>query len=135
MEIPINYLAVFVATIAAYAVGALWYSVLFGERWKRLMNFTDETMKSMRMSARAAMSLGFIATLLMVYVLAHVAFMFGVNNLIGALQLGAWIWLGFQAPLLANSVLYENRPFALYVLNAAQQLVATLVAACVLVLF
>ena len=132
MDIAINYVGVLVGAIAAFAVGAIWYSLLFRKQWMRLMGITPEGMKGMRLTGPQAMGIGFFTVLLMVYVLAHFEFLVGVADMREALVLGFWIWLGFQAPLLANSVLYENRPFSLYLINASQQLVATLVASAVL---
>ena len=42
-----NYLAVFVAAIAYWLLGALWYGVLFGEAWMALEHMTEEQARSM----------------------------------------------------------------------------------------
>lgn len=132
--IGIDYVSVLAATIGAYAVGALWYSVLFGKKWKELMGFTPESMKAMKMTPAMAMSLGFVSTLVMVYVLAHFSAVWGVSDIAGALTLGFWVWLGFQATILIQSYLYEGRSFALFALNAAHSLVSTEVACLILAL-
>lgn len=42
----INYLAVGIAAVAAFGLGALWYSpVLFGKRWQHNLGFTDESLQ------------------------------------------------------------------------------------------
>lgn len=130
--IEVSYVSVLLATVGAYAVGALWYSVLFGKKWQALMGMTPESMKAMKMTPTMAMSLGFLFTLIMVYILAHFSAAWGVADVPGALMLGFWVWLGFQATILIHSYLYEGRPFMLFVLNGAHQLVATLVAAVIL---
>ena len=48
--VDISYLAVLVAAAAAMAIGFLWYGPLFGNQWKKLMNFTDKGMKEMKMT-------------------------------------------------------------------------------------
>lgn len=135
MDITINYLAVLVAAIASFAVGALWYSVLFAKKWKSLMGFNDEVMKNMKMTPTKSLIFGFIATLIMVYVLAHFAVAFAVSDIASAATLGFWVWVGFQAPIMANAIFYENRPVMLYLINVSYQLAATVVAAVVLSLF
>lgn len=46
----LNWLAIIVAAISAFVVGALWYSpVLFGKAWMRANNFTEESMKGANM--------------------------------------------------------------------------------------
>lgn len=127
-----NYLAILVATIGAFAVGALWYGPLFGKQWKVLMGFSDEAMSTMKMSAVQAMSSGFVATLVLVYVLANFMAVFGPLNITAAVMFAFWIWLGFIATTMINSVFYENRPWKLYFINATHYLVALLVAAMIL---
>jgi len=38
--IEVNYLAVFIATIASFVFGWLWYGPLFGKAWMRMMGYT-----------------------------------------------------------------------------------------------
>ena len=70
----VNYLAVLVATIAAFAVGALWYGPLFGRQWRVLMNYSEGHAGTPSggegMPMASAMVGGFFATLILVYVLA-----------------------------------------------------------------
>ena len=130
--IEINYIAVLVASVAAFAVGALWYGPLFGKNWRELMGFSAEATQSMKMTPVKAMAGGFISTLILTYVLAHFVTLIGVITVADALTLGFWIWLGFVATIMLNSVWYENRPLQLYLINASHYLVAILVAALVL---
>ena len=34
----VNYLAILIATIIYFIIGALWYSIFFGKAWMRAMN-------------------------------------------------------------------------------------------------
>jgi hypothetical protein len=139
--ITVNLIAVVVAAIAAFAVGALWYSVLFGRQWRMLMGMGDGADMGGKMPMVQAMGGGFVATLVMVFVLANLmATAFSSDaieaikpNAIGtALTLAFWIWLGFIATVMSNSVWYENRPWKLYFINVSHYLVALLVAAAIL---
>ncbi|MSR70506.1 DUF1761 domain-containing protein [Candidatus Kaiserbacteria bacterium] len=124
MDITINYLAVIAAAVVAYAVGALWHSPAgFGKYWMHLMGFTEGHMKSMPLSPAQAMSIGFVVTLLMAYVLAHFVVLVGATTWQVALQLGFWLWLGLVAPTLANGWLWEGKSPKLFVFNAAYALV------------
>ncbi len=131
----INYFAVLVATLAAYAVGALWYTVLFQKPWIKLMGLTPEKMQSMPLTGPQAMALGFVATLVTVYVLAHFVVMLNVTDLSGAFQLGFWIWLGFIATVQIHTFLYEGKSIKLFLINAGHTLVATVLAASILALW
>ena len=43
----INWIAVVVATLSSFALGALWYSpALFGKAWQREVGLTDEQVAS-----------------------------------------------------------------------------------------
>ncbi len=135
MELSINYLAVIVAAVVNMVVGSLWYGPVFGKMWKGLMGFTDESMKGMRLTATQAMSMAVVTSLIMAYVLAHFASLSGAAGLMGAWELSFWIWLGFIFTVTASSFLWENKPFKLFVLNAAEQLVALFLMAMVLVMW
>lgn len=132
MTFEVNLVAVLVATVAAFVVGALWYGPLFGKKWKELMGLTDESVKSMKMTMMQAMVGGFVTTLVLVYVLAHFLNLIPEGTVGAALTLAFWVWLGFVATIMMNSVWYENRPWKLYLINASHYLVAICVAALVL---
>lgn len=126
----LNYLAVILAAFAAFAVGALWYGLFFAKQWKALMGFSEEVMRSMKMTPTKSMIGGFLATLVLTYVLAN--FLSGITSLHAALVITLWIWVGFIATILLNAVLYENRSWKLYAINASHYFFALLVATLVL---
>jgi hypothetical protein len=70
----------------------------------------------------------FIGAVVMSYVLALVVDWMGATTLGAGVAAGFWVWLGFVATVTLNSILYERRPVALYVLNNAYYLVALAVA-------
>ncbi len=128
----VDYLGVLIATIAAFAVGALWYSVLFGRQWRNLMGITDEKMRSMKVTPVRAMTGGFIATLVLVYVLAALMALLPIVTAGEAAWFGFLIALGFIATTQLNTVLYEDKSWKLFFINASHYLVAVTVAALVL---
>lgn len=132
--LEVNYLGILLGTIGAFAVGSLWYSVLFGKLWRDLMGFTPESMKAMNMTPFMAMIGGFASTLVMVFVLAYFSAVWSVADVGGALMLGFLVWLGFQMPIIIHSLWWEGRPAALFGINAAHQLVATSVASLIITL-
>lgn len=133
MEIAINYLAVIVAALVAYAVGAVWHSPIgFSAYWMKLMGFNEHSMKSMPLTPAQAMSLGALVQLLQAYVLAHFVVLLNVTTLETGLQLGFWVWLGFLAPTLANGWLWEGKSLKLFAFNAAYSIVSIEVMALIL---
>jgi len=131
--VTVNYTAVLVAAIASFALGALWYGPLFGKQWMKMMNITKDRMKKMGLSPAKAMSLGFVVALLVSYVLAHFVQYLQATTISEGLQAAFWLWLGFSAPLLFGSFLWEGKSLKLFAFNAAYRLVELGVMAAVLV--
>jgi hypothetical protein len=139
MEININYWAVIVAAVASMAVGFVWYGMLFRKQWMELMGYTVESMGQMRMSANKAYILQFIASLVMAYVLAH-SLIFasaytGTTGAAAGMTVGFWSWLGFVAPITLGIVLWENKPWKLWVINASHYLVVLMIMGIILALW
>ena len=139
MAIPIvdvNYLAVLVAAVVGFLIGAIWYSVLFGKAWTRLSGFTQADMEKAKKKGMAKSYLAmFIATIVMAYVLAHVVAFAQAATFADALMAGFWTWLGFIATVLLGTVLWEGKPVKLYLINVSHYLVVLLVMASILVMW
>ncbi len=130
--LTVNWMAVAGATVASFVIGMLWYGPLFGKKWMSLMGFTKKTMKSMKMSPGQSMALGVVSMAVMAFVLALiVALVKIVYPAYPALNAGLFaaglVWVGFSMTSELGSVLWENRPWSLFVLNAAHSLISLLV--------
>jgi len=133
MDVSINYVAVLLAAVAAMAVGMAWYSkALFLDQFVKLSGHKMDEGKKKDMPK--IMGMAFVSQLVKAYVLAHFVALLKVTDVSGALQLAFWIWLGFEATIEFGSVLWEGKRKKLFVLNAAQELVAIAAMAIVLVL-
>jgi hypothetical protein len=129
----ISYLAVVVAAVVSYAVGAVWHSPIgFGVYWMKLMGLTKESLRDMPLTPSQAMSIGAVVTLVQAFVLGYFVSLLGVVTIDTALQLGFWVWLGFLVPTLANSWLWEGRSLKLFAFNAAYALVSIEIMAIIL---
>ena len=64
--------------------------------------------------------------------IAYFVVRLGVGDWKSALQLGLWIWVGFQAMLLMGAVLHEHMPWTLYAIHAGDALVKTLLMTVIL---
>jgi len=122
----VNYLSILVASVAAMAVGALWYSpVLFGNMWIKLMGFTPEQLEEMKGKGMAKSYLVmFVSLFVMGFVLNHVLLAFEAETFLQGLEGGFWMWLGFVATLSLGSILWEGKSLKLYVINVLHSLVA-----------
>ena len=130
MEVQVNYLAVFVAALANYLIATLWYAVIFGSLWKKITGIPD--MKPSPVSVVVV----FVGSLVMSFVLLH-SIVFGnafvkMGGIPGGLMGGFFSWLGFIAPVTVTNVIYEKRPWKLWLLDNAFWLVSLLVMGAIL---
>ncbi|MBI5733132.1 DUF1761 domain-containing protein [Candidatus Jorgensenbacteria bacterium] len=128
----INCLAVLVAAIVNFVIGAAWHGPLFGKHWMRLAGITHENMKAMKMTPKKAMTLGFVSVLVMTYVLAYFINALNITDVVGVFMFTFLVWLGFFATTLANSVLWEGKSAKLYLFNIAYQFVSLLITISIL---
>lgn len=63
----INYLAVLVAALAAFFIGAVWYTALFGKLWIEKQGYTPEQMQQMQVKRPMPV---FFAELIVCYLIA-----------------------------------------------------------------
>ncbi len=106
-------------------LGFLWYSVLFGKLWMKLMRIDEKKINEAKKKGMAkSYIIMTIAALLMSYILAHFVKYTGSVTALEGLQAGFWLWLGFIATVMINSVLWEEKPWKLYLLNVAYYFVS-----------
>ncbi len=125
-----NWLGIVIATVAAMAIGSLWYSkLMFGKEWQRLVKLKDKDMKKGMLS-------GMLVMLVMAFVSAYVLKRFIVISapaeMLEALKLAFWIWLGFVVTYVVGGGIFEKRSPELMAINLANQLVTLLVMAAIL---
>jgi hypothetical protein len=109
----ISWLGVVLAAVAFFAVGALWYGVLFSRQWMRLTGVTESQARQSNLPLIYGVSavLGLVAAI-------------GLAAIIGAASAGSGLAIGLGvgalvvAPVLAVQVLYDRRPLTLWALNA-----------------
>src|ERR1039457_6140385 len=110
-----NYVAVFVAALAYWLLGAVWYGVLFGKQWMALENITPEQASSMNPVAPYVIS--FILNLVIAFVLAQLCAWRNANTAARGAALGILIWIGFLGPVTYTTYMYEMRPKQLFAIN------------------
>ena len=128
----INWLAVLVAGIAYWALGALWYSkVLFANKWLLYTKINPNDP-----DAKKGMGIMFGGSLVLMVLTAT-----GLSILVhrmditacwmSGLKLGAITGLLFGSTAISVSYLYEKRPWGLYLINCGYTLVGNIIAAII----
>ena len=133
IEANINYIAVLLVSVASMVLGALWYSpVLFGKQWMHLMGINPKKIDAKKSSMAKLYFINFIAAIVMAYILSHFVDYVGATDIGSGIQLAIWVWLGFIATTMIGTVLWEGKPWKLYLINSGYQLVNLLIAASIL---
>jgi len=119
----LNWLAVLVAGFAAFMLGGLWYTALFGKLWQRLNGYSDEKLKEMQAKRPPPV---FFGTMIACYmVLALVVGVLVVKfNIIGALDgglFGVGLWL-IVAAVGVTGQIASDKPMKALTIDASYQL-------------
>ena len=116
----INWLAVIVAAVATFALGALWYGPLMGKAWMKASGMTEEKAASANMAR--TFGVAFVLQLLAAFALAM---FIGPDA-----ELGFGVFAGFMtgtffvATAFGVVYLFEQEPFALWGINASYHILS-----------
>jgi len=132
--ITVTFWPILAAGIANVLIGWIWYHPkIFGSAWMRMSGITPEVAEQGKKRMPLMAFVAFLASMVVAYVMNYFGIAWGVYDWIGAVELGFWCWIGFAAPALLGSVLWEQKPLKLYLINALYWLVSFIVIAVVLV--
>jgi multisubunit Na+/H+ antiporter MnhB subunit len=121
MGTEIHWLAILVAAIAGFGVGALWYGPICGKSWMAERGVTQED------AAKANMPLifgtAFVLNLIAAFVLDHVLGTYGNPDLGLSVMIGGGIALGFIATSFGVNYLFSRLSLRLFLIDAGYWLV------------
>lgn len=133
VEFGVNYLAVIVAAVIAIVIGFAWYSPrVFGTRW---LSYLGTTQAQLGNPGPSGMAVGVIASLVNAWVLALLSVNLGGKTLTDGIMLGVLAWLGFMATITAAEISFEKRPWGLWLLNNAHNVIVQVVMSVVVTLW
>ena len=116
----INWLAVVVSTVIAFAIGGIWYSkALFGSIWLEEVGLTEETAKEANMAKRFGGT--FVLQFLAVTALALLVGTDGTWQ--SGLQTGILIGVFWIGTAYGITYLFEQRSMRLFLINAGYNVV------------
>lgn len=133
-DVTINYIAVVVAALlGGMALGFIWYGPLFGKQWMKVVEIDQKKIDAAKKKGMGkTYALSTLGALIMAYVLAHFINYAQATTVVAGLQVGFWAWLGFVATTMLNNVLFGNKSWKAYQIEAGYQLVALLIMGAVL---
>jgi hypothetical protein len=138
----VNYLAILVAAVAGWVIGAAWYMSL-SKQWMAAHGKTPDQFKAEAEIARGAspawlpFPIAFIAELIMAWVLAGLLAHLGPvqTNVWNGVVSAAFVWVGFVATTVAVNNMFSSRKFMLTVIDGGHWLAVLLAMGIVLGLF
>lgn len=132
-QIHINYLAVIVAAVVAFAIGGLWYSpLLFANLWVKAHGYSEERLKEMQSGAGKAYAVSLVCQLLIAMAIAIFVGYLQLGPLSQGMKLGALAWLGFAFPLGLMATMFTDKKMMVFWIDTGYQLVYLLVMASII---
>ena len=131
----INYWAVLAAGVANIVVSFSWYHPrFFGKSWMAEANMSPAQVEQGKASMRRNIFLALAAGVVAAYVLNYFGIAWGVYDVLGAIELGFWAWLGFTAVPMLGMVLWEQKSLRYYAIVSGGWLVSFIVMSLVLLI-
>jgi hypothetical protein len=137
-DIQLNLLAIALAVVINFFLGAIWYTPLFGKRWIKEVGLPDGHSAQGSELAKGLVG-NVVGCALMAFVLANNMAVWlpstwglqaaGPSPISQALQAAGFTWLAFYLPPMLNGVLWERRSWTLLAINGGYYLVSLLIAA------
>jgi hypothetical protein len=126
-----RHVAVWIASIVFFVLGAIWYSVMAAP-WVTAIGKTMDELTREQAGSPLPYVVGFVAILVMCYTLAWLMQRLQTATLTGGLRLGATVAIGFIAATLALNYGFESRSVALWLINSAYIVVGLALAGAII---
>src|SRR5258705_2881930 len=119
----INILAVLVAAVLTFVLGAVWYpAVLFAKQWMAAQGYTQERLEEMkRKGVTRAYAVSVLCYLVTAYVMALLVSYTNSTTLAQGLWLGLLSWLGVAPPVGLPANMFSGKPLPASGLRAGFQ--------------
>ena len=123
----VNYIAIIIATVVQFIIGAVWCRVLFGKLWGKMNGFDKlpkETQDKLAKSMGPFYGLQFLMTLLSTFVLALFVVYLPLWN---SYAMAGFFWLGFIFPVHVSAALFGTTERKWIVKKIAVQTILSLI--------
>ena len=128
MQIPVNYLAVVIAALAAFGLAMVWHTVLF-KAWRASLANTAGVEGR---SYVVPFLITFLALLLMAWMLAGLMGHLAQLNIRGGVMTAFFVWVGFVVTIMAVSHAFTGAKPMLTVIDGGYWLLALLIMGAVI---
>lgn len=132
MDFDVNYLAAIVATVVHQIIGALWYGVLFRDRWLTAMGMSREQVQQEGGGFDSTMLFGAVCSLLECLGIAFVLSLEETPSLGDGIAVGAIAGLLFIGAATYMNGLYEQKKQEITLIFISYQTVACIAAGAII---
>jgi len=136
LGVAINPLAVGLSAVVSFAIGVVWYGVIFRDMWVRAQGFSDETIKSMQsgqIGSAMPMIVSFVGALVTASVMSMILKSLHIVEISEALSTAFFLWLAFPGAIGLMNTLYGMRSITGFIIDASYDLVYILSMAAIIV--
>ena len=128
----LNWLAVLVAAVAYFMLGAIWYSFLFQKKWIEYQNI-DMNNPDAKKGAGALMALSFVGFFVVCTGLAILDLKMNLGyGAVSGIKLGLTTGVCFSAAALSITYLYVKKPIGLHLIDGLYHVVGQIIAAVII---
>jgi hypothetical protein len=122
----LNYVAIIIAAVAGFAVGAVWYTFLFSKQWLAAVGLTEEQIRQGSRSPMPFIVAG-VAQIVMAIILSAIVHAAGAATIGGGIVTGFLVWLGFVITVIAVNYGFANYKPMLTAIDGGHWLVVLVV--------
>lgn len=132
-----SFLGIFVAAVVAFMFGGLWYTVLFGNVWKKEMGIDVAKEKEMKEngSEKKSLIIEFFAGLVVSFTMAYLLHATGMLELKYALMLSFTIGLGIVAAIMIGNGTFSGYSAKLITIDVVFRVLQIMLLAAIYTLF
>lgn len=124
----LNRLAILVATLAGFALGAVWYGPLFGDAWLSAIGKTADQIQP----SPAPFVISFITALITAIVLAMLINALNISTLGGGVAIGLLVGIGFIATAMASDAAFGDTGLKLWLIQSGYRVLYSVVMGAIL---
>lgn len=128
----VNWVAVLGAAIAGFAINAIWYGPLFGDRWARLIGVDPNAPGGAPLAPILAVN--FVMNALGATALAVLVTPFAADAVTAAF-VAALVWVASGLVLKLNDLTFARRPIGLFYIDSLGHLITLVVMAIIVSVF
>jgi len=127
----VNYIAIVIAALAAFGLGAVWYMVL-SRPWMEAVGKSEAELKKEGPAQALPFVIAFVALIVMAWMLAGIMGHLGQVTIRGGVIAGFFVWLGFVITTMGVNHAFSGAPTKLTLIDGGYWLAVLLIQGAVI---